>query len=91
MGETLPPRVRANWVAIETTLSVRKVQERAAAGQIPGAAKLGGVWTFDPIKVREWIAAEERKAWRGRLAGHTSAMKLTGGGPRSPASDIDAA
>jgi hypothetical protein len=47
-----------------TSLSVRKEQELATAGRLPGAAKLGGVWTFDPAKVQAWIAAEELRIVR---------------------------
>jgi hypothetical protein len=75
----------------ETTLLIRKVQEHAAAEHIPGAAKLGSIWTFDPMKVRAWIAAEERKAWRGRLAISTSVVTPTGAAPRSPESSIELA
>ncbi|MGI4950961.1 MAG: hypothetical protein ACRYGM_04090 [Janthinobacterium lividum] len=45
-----------------TSLSVRKVQELAAQGRMPGAAKLGSVWTFDPEKVRAWILRAEQAA-----------------------------
>lgn len=55
-------RIRPAAVAEITSLSLRKVQEMAAAGQLPGAAKLGGVWTFDPTQIRAWIRHQERKA-----------------------------
>ena len=61
------PRVRAAVIAETTSLSVRKVQELAAQGRMPGAGKLGGVWTFDPEKVRAWILrAEEMAAARAK-------------------------
>ena len=58
-------RIRPADVARITSLSVRKVQELAAAGRIPGAAKMGGAWTFSEEKLRAWIknceaAAAER-------------------------------
>ena len=31
-------------------VSTRKVQEMAAAGRLPGAAKIDQLWTFDPAK-----------------------------------------
>src|SRR6185437_15801289 len=55
-----PERVRADAIARMTSLSIRKVQELAVAGKVPGAAKLGGVWTFDPARVRAWIREQER-------------------------------
>ena len=45
---TPPSRIRARDVARLTGLSLRMVQRRAAAGDIPGAAQLCGIWTFDP-------------------------------------------
>ena len=58
MGEA--ERIRAQVVCTMTSLSLRKVQEMADQGLIPSAAKLGGVWTFDPIRVRAWIRERER-------------------------------
>lgn len=52
-------RVRTATIAKMTGLSVRKVQEMALSGKLPGAAKLGGTWTFDPNKVEAWIRDEE--------------------------------
>lgn len=54
-------RVRVAAAARITSLSPRKVQELAVAGRIPSAAKLGGVWRFDPARVRAWIREEERR------------------------------
>lgn len=31
----------------------------AARGELPGAAKIGQVWTFDPDKLRRFIEAKE--------------------------------
>lgn len=60
MGDALE-RVRAADVRRMTSLSLRQIQDMAAKGDIPGAAKLGGVWTFDPLRVRAWIREEQRK------------------------------
>ncbi|MGE3292321.1 MAG: helix-turn-helix transcriptional regulator [Geminicoccaceae bacterium] len=54
-----PARIRAREVARLTGLSLRMVQRRAAAGDIPGAAQLCGIWTFDAAAVRAWISAAE--------------------------------
>ena len=40
-------------------VSTRKVQEMAAAGRLPGAAKIDQLWTFDPAKIRAWILEQE--------------------------------
>lgn len=52
-------RIRCRDVCRMTSLSLRKVQQLAVAGKIPGAARIGGVWTFDPARVRAWIREQE--------------------------------
>ncbi len=64
----------------ETGLSLRTVQSLAAQGKIPGAAKLGGRWTFDLVKLRKWIADEEaavveRAIWRPGIEGLNAACE----------------
>jgi predicted DNA-binding transcriptional regulator AlpA len=89
-----PPRVRASAIALMTGLSVRKVQELAAAGKLPGAAKLGGVWTFDPQKVRAWIEEREAHASRPRPRVEVPAVRHVaskGDVTTWPAESIDAA
>jgi hypothetical protein len=55
----LPPeRVKvADAIAI-TGLGQRKLQQMAAAGQVPGAARppTFRVWTFDLVELRAWVA-----------------------------------
>src|SRR5271166_2944564 len=87
-----PERVRPPEVANMTGLSVRKVQELSAAGRIPGAAKLGGVWTYDPEQVRKWIKQRERQTWRGDSPSiATSATASSGDVSSSVAESIDVA
>lgn len=47
-----------------TGLSARTMQEMAARGLIPGAAKLGRRWTFDLHKLRKMIEAKEQETWQ---------------------------
>jgi hypothetical protein len=58
-------RYRCRQVAQRLGVGVRTVQVRAA--EIPGAAKVFGIWTFDPAKVERWIADLEALT-RGHLA-----------------------
>jgi excisionase family DNA binding protein len=58
-------RIRPRDVARITSLSLRKVQEMAAAGKLP-ALKLGGVWTFEERDIRAWIKQEEQRQWRAK-------------------------
>ena len=48
-------RIRPHDAAAITGLRIRTVQAMAARGEIPGAAKLGGSWTFDEAALRNWI------------------------------------
>ena len=43
---------------------VRTVQALAARGEIPGAAKIGGRWTFDIEKLRRLVRQRERETWQ---------------------------
>lgn len=48
-------RVRVDDAAAILGISGRSVQALAARGEIPGAAKIGGLWTFDEAALRLWI------------------------------------
>lgn len=63
MGKELekPERIRPRQAAGITGLTVRAIQAMALRGEIPGAAKLGGSWTFDEAKLRAWIAEQVEK------------------------------
>lgn len=54
--------IRCRDVRRMTTLSVRKIQQMAAVGEIPSAARLGHIWTFDPDAIRAWIVKQREKA-----------------------------
>jgi hypothetical protein len=45
-------------------LPERSVQDLAARGQIPGAAKFGRRWTFDLEKLRRHVKQKERGQWQ---------------------------
>ena len=60
----MPDRIRPPAVVELTGLSLRQVQNLACRGMIPGAAKLGSVWTFDALKLRRWIREQEDAACR---------------------------
>lgn len=83
-------RIRVSEVSRITSLSVRKVQELAIAGKLPGAAKLGGVWTFDPLRLRAWIR-EREDACHGNPEISISVAQHGGAASRSPAASIEAA
>jgi predicted DNA-binding transcriptional regulator AlpA len=98
MAETQPrwlpaqdaERIRVADVARITSLSVRKVQELAVARKLPGAAKLGGVWTFDPARVRQWIK-EQEDVCPASPETSTSEERRGGAESRLPDASIEAA
>lgn len=66
-------RARIEYVMDKTGLSRRTVQAMAARGEIPGAAKLGKLWTFDRMKLARWIRDKEQECQRTS----TSAVAFT--------------
>lgn len=56
-----PERVKSDVVASITGYSIRQVQELAALGKIPSAAKPGAEWTFNEKAVRQWMRVKERE------------------------------
>ncbi|WCT75935.1 helix-turn-helix domain-containing protein [Novosphingobium humi] len=60
-GSTYTDRAGVDYVIKKTGLSRRTVQSMAARGLIPGAAKLGKLWTFDRSKLGKWISDKERE------------------------------
>lgn len=70
-------RVRVGDAVLITGLSRRTLQEKAAAGVIPGARKTFGRWTFDVAELRKLgvppAAPLVSAARRGRIARHQDA------------------
>src|SRR5580698_3051210 len=91
---TLPPlvpdRIRPFEVARMTSLSLRHIQSLAASGKIPGAAKLGGVWTFDPVQVRAWIRSQEQACQRNSRPTAIRGTALFGDVSKLPDENIEA-
>lgn len=54
-------RIRIFQVMRKTGLTRRTVQNMAARGDIPGAAKLGHLWTFNRRAVERWITQQEQQ------------------------------
>ncbi|MGU3496128.1 helix-turn-helix domain-containing protein [Xanthobacteraceae bacterium A53D] len=50
-----PERIRSHSAASILGVETRTVQALAARGEVPGAAKIGGLWTFDEAALRNWI------------------------------------
>ena len=50
-----PERIRADHAAAILGIEKRTVQAMALRGELPNAAKIGGVWTFDEAALRNYI------------------------------------
>jgi hypothetical protein len=50
-----PERIRADAAALVLGVTTRCVQALAARGEVPGACKIGKLWTFDETALRNWI------------------------------------
>lgn len=48
-------RIQSAAAAKRLGISRRMVQQMAAQGKVPGSAKIGGVWTFDPDALDAWV------------------------------------
>ena len=61
-------RIRAPAAAAMLGVSPRSVQAMAARGDLPSAAKIGKVWTFDPATLSRWISDREADVWLRKTA-----------------------
>jgi hypothetical protein len=52
-------RVMIDEARMITGLPERTLQSLSARGQIWGAAKLGKRWTYDRLRLRAWVKAQE--------------------------------
>jgi excisionase family DNA binding protein len=66
-------RIRTKAAAEMLGIAPRTVQAMVARGMLPGAAKIGGVYTFDRDKLTRYLETEEAKC---RKSTCTSADKL---------------
>lgn len=54
-----PERVRVQTAACILGVEHRTVQALAQRGDLPGAVKVGRVWTFNEAALRAWLVEEE--------------------------------
>lgn len=55
-------RIQSRAAATILGVSQRTVQSMATAGELPGAARIGGTWTFDSEKLTAFVKQRERDA-----------------------------
>ena len=63
------PRIQSAAAARILGVSQRSVQELALRGELPGAARIGGVWTFDAGRLAAFVSQRERDAERPVVSG----------------------
>src|SRR6186997_1173007 len=86
-------RVKIAQAVAITGKSERALQAMALAGKVPGAAKIGGEWTFDEATLRSWVKElEELTQCLARpLPMRSGAARSYGAGSRSRAKSIGGA
>jgi hypothetical protein len=80
-----PLRCKSREASLITGLDIRTLQEKAANGQIPGARKVFGRWTYDIAKLRR-LGVEGRSC-----EGSTRETGYSGRVSRSAAMSIESA
>ena len=59
-------RIQSSHAAKMLGVSKRQITLMANRGDLPGAAKIGSLWTFDPEKLTRWIEEREDKCLRNQ-------------------------
>jgi len=82
----LPERVKMAQAVAITGKSKRALQAMALAGKVPGAAKIGGEWTFNEATLRAWVEELEIPQCPAKpLRIRSGAARSSGVGSRSRA------
>lgn len=84
-------RIRSDAAATMLGITARGVQAMAARGDLPGAAKVGKVWTFDQDKLKRHIAALEAECVLKNTSGYERRAATIGCAAPSRADNIEKA
>ena len=76
-GRPSPERIRTAHAAAILGVQIRTVQALALRGELPDAARIGGIWTFGEAALRNWIkertiCPQDRRHQNTRTGGATS-------------------
>lgn len=89
MSQAVTPRVRVEYVAERLCVAPRTVQEMAARGAIPGAARIGKFWTFDRLKfdlfveTRESVWPQNQTSTNEKVSGGSERLSTAGSTERA--------
>jgi hypothetical protein len=80
MSRTAPERKRCKMSGAVSRLAEepRTIRDMAARGEIPGAAKMRGVWSFDIALLDAFVSDKERQTWQS--ASHARPLRDVSGG-----------
>lgn len=81
-----PERIRMAKACSITGLEPRRMQQKAERGEIPGAVKIDGLWTFNESQLRAWVKALEDEQCQGRKAAAGAAIRRTPSGAATSSS-----
>jgi excisionase family DNA binding protein len=79
-----PERIKTAEAALIVGLSVRTVQAMAARGELPGAARIGSLWTFNEAKLQQFILDKEHETERRAANIRQALSRPTARGVRPP-------
>jgi hypothetical protein len=68
-------------------ISERRLQQKAERGEIPGAVKIDGLWTFHEAKLRAWLDDLENKQCQSRKSTDAANPRKTPSGVEASFSD----
>jgi hypothetical protein len=71
------PRIQSAAAARILGVSQRSVQGLALRRELPGAARIGGVWTFDADRLAAFVTQRERDAERPVVSGSPPPARLS--------------
>jgi hypothetical protein len=78
-AETARKRVKIAQAVSILGLEARTVRDMASAGEIPGAAKPRGIWTFDAALLDQFNQEREIAACRSAAGGRKPQKAVSGG------------
>ena len=73
-----PERIRMARARGITGLTERRMQQKSERGEIPGAIKIDGLWTYDEAELRAWLKKLEQQQCAERKTAAGASPKRPG-------------
>jgi excisionase family DNA binding protein len=86
-----PERINIERAGQILGLQPRTIQKMAQRGELPGAARIGRLWTFNEDKLRGYVRHKERETWHApnHQPAVTGARTFSGAASKSGAAKSD--